>query len=74
MLLSKNILFAKARIAHVSGVKNWSTICYTHDLLPPMLARGFRDLRFVCHGPCGVEILFRGIPAAYFSKVLIVIG
>ena len=47
------------------------SVCYTHDLLPPMLARSFRDLRFGFRGPFLVEILFRGASATYFSKVLI---
>lgn len=35
-------------------------LLYTHDLLPPMLAQGFRDLRFGFCKPCLVEILFHG--------------
>ena len=42
-----------------------------HDLLPPMLPRGFRDLRFGFRGTSLVEILFHGTSATYFSKVLI---
>ena len=54
---------------HMSGVKK--PVYDTHDLLPPMLARSFRDLRFGFRGPFLVEILFRGASATYFSKVLI---
>ena len=72
-ILSVYIIFIKVypTTGHLSGVKNRSTVCYTHDLLPPMLARGFRDLHFGFRGPCLVEILFRGTSATYFSKVLI---
>ena len=64
--------WASQTLKQLSGVKNRSTICdLSHDLLPPMLARSFRGLRFGFRGPCLVEVLFRGASAPYFSKVLL---